>query len=579
MNQAAPQFDELGRLLAALCDGALTVEESARLEQLAGASSEARRFALDYLLLNGELQWEAASGAGSLPRLPELVLARAQVSCDAPGGVFSLSRLRPPTSWTSRALAASALVVVACTGLLLAGFFWGVPWVRQDGGPAMADDAPPARITQTHRAVGFAADADLFEQADLDRAAWIDLREGLLELAFSRGARVVLQGPARLEIAGPNEARLESGSLVAHVPREASGFAVHTPTVSVIDRGTEFGVAVAPSGESRIRVFEGAVDIVPRTGLATGVSPNRVESGQAVRARTPVAGASLLFESIAAEDVSLVRTIPKPRALVSVTGLRSKVAERADLLHHYTFEGTTAAQRRRDKRGDLHLVETVMRGGRGRGSLSFLPSPLAPDDTVLRPSRGEFAGNTVGAALQSEHVFRPPETMTVEMLVCFTGFGGAGADPIGCAVATRADAARCGFLVVAVDSGQIACLLRGDVLWSGAEHGLVAGDWYYLASTFRSDARSRTTLVSTWVANLSREEETLTRLLDDERVEGTPAASRLGIGKGFDRGLAHAYPWAGMIDEVAIYRDALDEGVLQDHLGSLWGDVGNASSE
>ncbi len=39
------------------------------------------------------------------------------------------------------------------------------------------------------------------------------------------------------------------------------GFRVNTPSESIIDQGTEFGVEVTPQGSSRVHVFKGAVDI------------------------------------------------------------------------------------------------------------------------------------------------------------------------------------------------------------------------------------------------------------------------------------------------------------------------------
>ena len=52
---------------------------------------------------------------------------------------------------------------------------------------------------------------------------------------------------------------------------------------------------------------------------------------------------------------------------------------------------------------------------------------------------------------------------------------------------------------------------------------------------------------------------------------GVPAASRLGIGKAFDWSVAHAYPWTGALDEVAVYDAVLDRDTLESHLDMLLG--------
>jgi hypothetical protein len=57
----------------------------------------------------------------------------------------------------------------------------------------------------------------------------------------------------------------------------------------------------------------------------------------------------------------------------------------------------------------------------------------------------------------------------------------------------------------------------------------------------------------------------------DQVVPGTPSASRLGIGKAFDWSTAHAYPWPGALDEVALYNVVLDSETLGRHLAALVG--------
>ena len=49
--------------------------------------------------------------------------------------------------------------------------------------------------------------------------------EGLAEIEFDRGARVILQGPAGLELVSASSARLHYGTLTARVP--APGARIH----------------------------------------------------------------------------------------------------------------------------------------------------------------------------------------------------------------------------------------------------------------------------------------------------------------------------------------------------------------
>lgn len=91
----------------------------------------------------------------------------------------------------------------------------------------------------------------------------IQLAAGLLEIRYDTGATVVLQGPVTYEIRSENSGFLASGKMTGKVTGpNARGFAVSTPTVEVVDLGTEFGVEVSPSRETTSHVFRGAVKLV-----------------------------------------------------------------------------------------------------------------------------------------------------------------------------------------------------------------------------------------------------------------------------------------------------------------------------
>ena len=94
------------------------------------------------------------------------------------------------------------------------------------------------------------------------------LQRGLAEVEFDRGARVILKGPAALELLSDNEVRLISGSMTAKVPAPAHGFTVHSPQGKVVDLGTEFGVSVDGPGTTSVRVFSGALTAAAGNGQA-----------------------------------------------------------------------------------------------------------------------------------------------------------------------------------------------------------------------------------------------------------------------------------------------------------------------
>lgn len=90
----------------------------------------------------------------------------------------------------------------------------------------------------------------------------MSLREGLAEVVFADGARVIVEGPAVFEPTGSSGVRLLSGRVVASSVSGGSGFRVSTPTLEVTDLGGEFGVSVSRSGQSRADVIAGQVAVV-----------------------------------------------------------------------------------------------------------------------------------------------------------------------------------------------------------------------------------------------------------------------------------------------------------------------------
>ncbi len=86
------------------------------------------------------------------------------------------------------------------------------------------------------------------------------LQEGMVEIAFENGVKMILEGPAEMKPDLANGAYLAQGKLVASVPPHAKGFTIKTPHAEFVDLGTEFGVLVDESF-SVLSVFDGEVGI------------------------------------------------------------------------------------------------------------------------------------------------------------------------------------------------------------------------------------------------------------------------------------------------------------------------------
>jgi len=110
------------------------------------------------------------------------------------------------------------------------------------------------------------------------------LASGLMEITYSSGAKVILQGPCTYEIESPHGGYLSLGKLTARVepPKsdssnpaersrqafqkrklssEKSLFAVRTPTAIITDLGTEFGVEVDEERNTISHVFQGRIEV------------------------------------------------------------------------------------------------------------------------------------------------------------------------------------------------------------------------------------------------------------------------------------------------------------------------------
>jgi hypothetical protein len=140
---------------------------------------------------------------------------------------------------------------------------------------------------------------------------------GLLEITYDTGVRVILQGPVTYEVESPDGGFLSLGKLTARVEKKAEGgrrkaeesnpqslipnplFVVRTPTATVTDLGTEFGVEVAESGETTSHVFRGSVRVQAVAADGGGPILTQVlrENQSAVVAATTAVGVPLKIQT------------------------------------------------------------------------------------------------------------------------------------------------------------------------------------------------------------------------------------------------------------------------------------------
>jgi hypothetical protein len=277
-----PLPDNLQDLIDDYLAGLLDEAGVARLEQWLRADGDARRHFARYARLNTDLHLEM----------------KAQVAGER--ALEALTPDAPPARSRSWRL---ALLAVAAALLAAVGFGAWLGFGRPD--------APREEIAWLVNAQDCQWAGQQAPAGDMRVGKVLQLDRGLAEISFQSGVRVVLEGPASLELTSTNSARLLRGKLTAKVPEAARGFQITLPQGKVVDLGTEFGVAVDRNGASNVYVFAGKVEAY--AGQAAPVSLKEKQAaridatGVAVKPGEPVAEAKQFVREIV--------PVPTPRTV------------------------------------------------------------------------------------------------------------------------------------------------------------------------------------------------------------------------------------------------------------------------
>lgn len=142
---------------------------------------------------------------------------------------------------------------------------------------------PVARLTATANCRWAPGSAVAKQGASLSAGQRVKLLEGLAEITFASGAKVILQGPCVLEIETTKTAILYSGKLTADVPDDLEGFKIRTPVVEVVSLPTETKVAQgdADSKSDDLESEDGVVILKAGEHARIEASPAKVREEKA----------------------------------------------------------------------------------------------------------------------------------------------------------------------------------------------------------------------------------------------------------------------------------------------------------
>ncbi|WP_299468718.1 hypothetical protein [uncultured Gimesia sp.] len=116
------------------------------------------------------------------------------------------------------------------------------------------------------------------------------LEQGVAELRFDSGARLIIEGPTKIKLVTGCCASIDYGKVVLHGYEPTPEFSLITPQLTFHDIGTEYGAKIDKDGQVDLYVFEGAVrvdsnqkherfaeSLIVREGQARHLNENVVE--------------------------------------------------------------------------------------------------------------------------------------------------------------------------------------------------------------------------------------------------------------------------------------------------------------
>ncbi len=295
MTASAKSYDALYELIAEVCESGLDRDQASRLETMVVDDPVARE------IYRRSIYAHAMLVRAEVSPCQDVVTQRAPTVGVGPvvGGWFD---------WRRHPLM-FGLSVVTITFVGWALFFllvlprWqdaDVPVARQRAGRL----EPIVTVSDAEKPVWGEGAVAWRSGARLVAGRSLDLQSGLVWLEFVSGARVVLEGPARLTLQDAMTVRLDVGRVAARVEPQATGFVVETPAGRIVDLGTEFLVEVDDQQTAQVQVFEGAV-LAQLAGQS--VPGTRVARGEAVRLVATAAGTGI--EAIRPQPNDLVRRL------------------------------------------------------------------------------------------------------------------------------------------------------------------------------------------------------------------------------------------------------------------------------
>lgn len=265
--------DELLSLATQLLDGKLEDAQYDRLCELVASDTAAAEWLAEWMEQHAMLEADLRTLSHStLPPRPLLAPTSGIETCGDGLGCDltseTASHTLPDLRGGGKAIWWGGLSLLAASLMVVVGYSWG--WNagseatrvaaegNEPGTPSIS--SPPSVATvaggvDAHFDQGIALGSRLVPGR-------LRLHRGMAQIAFDRGATVVLQGPAELNIVDGETCQLISGSLSADVLPEATGFSIAAGGVRIADRDTRFGLKTSPESSTEVHAFGGGLNLI-----------------------------------------------------------------------------------------------------------------------------------------------------------------------------------------------------------------------------------------------------------------------------------------------------------------------------
>jgi hypothetical protein len=267
MSSISREEYEFGMLILEALEGTISKERFAELEKKINADPAAAKQYLDQVMNQAVLMWrgESLHADTDIVESPEdtkFLCAMGEYEKSAPAVETKLidTQARPVDEVIKPARAARQInkftLVTAITSLAALVFLMAYVYLN----PAGRHETVAAITDSVHAVWGdshVGSDVRLTEQTGP-----LELKSGYIKIVYDYGTEVVLEGPTKFEVLGPEEMFVTRGQVYARAPSSAIGFTISTPHSKIIDLGTEFGVKVGDDGATDVHMIKGKASLI-----------------------------------------------------------------------------------------------------------------------------------------------------------------------------------------------------------------------------------------------------------------------------------------------------------------------------